>query len=118
MASLAEDKRFLLRKFELEFLLQVFSQLLFDFFGFRFWANKPKKEVVGIPYIVKASEVGVVGHHRGEGLGLVPQFLRLFDVPFLSLIPGVIDEALVLRVFPLLLSPGVSWNEDRFYKLV
>jgi hypothetical protein len=64
------DQRLLPGEFELERVVQESPQLKSDLFGLLPWPTEAEQEVIRIPDIPQASEVGVVGITRGHSLCL------------------------------------------------
>ena len=64
------DQRLLLGEFQLERVVQESLQLQLDLFGFLPWPTEAQQEVIRIPDIPQASEVGIVGIAGGHLLGL------------------------------------------------
>ncbi len=113
------DERFCLGEFQLEFISEKFSELLFDLFGFCLCADNSEQEIIGISDVMEASVMGAYSQ-RWKSLLVLLQPPRFFDVPLLSFPKGSIGEPLVFEVqsFTFLGPFGVFRDKDGFHKLV
>ena len=64
------NQRLLLGEFKFERVAQESLQLKLDLFGFSPWSTEAEQEVIRIPDIPQAPEVGIVGIARWHVLGL------------------------------------------------